>query len=91
MKHFLDGYIDGANIPVFNREAPNGLKFQLKKEFIDSLKEENLLIEKINVVFENRVESRIGEGEFGFVYKGILFSNENKHEEVAIKTLRSCE
>ncbi|CAM6031887.1 unnamed protein product, partial [Sphagnum compactum] len=85
MKHFLDGYIDGANTPELNREAPNGLKFQLKKEFIDSLKEENLFIEKINLVFEDR----IGEGEFGFVYKGILFSNKNEHEEVAIKTLRS--
>jgi hypothetical protein len=45
------------------------------------------LIEKINLVFEDR----IGEGEFGCVYKGILFLNENEHEEVAIKTLRSCE
>jgi hypothetical protein len=83
---YLDGYVDGANILKFSRVIQNSLKFQLKKEFIDSLEEDHILIERNNLVFEYL----IGTGEFGCVYKGILFTHENGHEEVAIKTLRKC-
>lgn len=50
---------------------------------------EHILIERKNIVLENQFP--IGQGQFGCVYKGILYSPELEYErEVAVKTMQNC-
>ncbi len=54
------------------------------------LKADHILIERIHVVLEDV----IGQGHFGSVYKAILHTLESDYktpQEVAVKTLHSCE
>jgi hypothetical protein len=61
---------------------------RIKKEFIESHREEIIFIERADIDFDRKNE--IGKGNFACVYKGILFTKESGNEEVAVKVLHSC-
>jgi hypothetical protein len=63
------------------------IKAKIRREFYDLYRRDQILIERSYL----SLRECIGRGNFGCVYKGILKSTENEHEEVAVKILESCE
>ncbi|XP_054159038.1 hepatocyte growth factor receptor-like [Oppia nitens] len=63
----------------------NDNKYQISDEIMDSIRIQNIYIERKNI----RLESVLGMGEFGKVYKALLFDQQIHNEiQVAAKTLK---
>lgn len=76
-------YDDISSIPI---EMINTKKYLASIKTIDNLRKDQLLIDRCDI----ELGEKIGEGQFGFVYKGLMKSVPSlSEEEVAIKSIKS--
>jgi hypothetical protein len=68
-------------------EIKDDMKTKIKREFCELYIRDRVLINRSDLI----LEEYIGRGNYGCVHRGILNSEEDQDEEVAVKRLEICE